>query len=78
MSRRYEQSLKSLKAGKLDESKLTADYLNNPSSFAGKNVDAFGRMNLEILNARPLKELKKERKLSQTLFTAVDIKNTWN
>ena len=70
--------MNSLKAGKLDETKLAADYLNNPSSFAGENVEAFGRMNLEIINARPLKELKSERKLSQTLFTAVDLKNTWN
>ena len=70
--------MRSLKAGKLDESKLAADYLNSPSSFAGKNIDAFARMNLELLNARPLKELKSEKRMSQTLFTAVDLKNTWN
>ena len=68
--------MQTLKAGKLDATKLANDNLVSPSTFSGKNIEAFGRYNMAVLHASPLKEIK-ESKPRDMPYKPVNLQNTW-
>ena len=72
---KYQSALTGLKAGRYEDHKVAGENWNGASTFAGKNRDAFSRLNTEALDSSPLKILKETRKMRD--YSVSELENTW-